>query len=348
MDNEKLRFGILGCGLAARFHAAAIRSIPGAETVGVFDGDAERARAFCEEFGGSVYESAEAFFASPEIDAVCVCTPSGYHAENAIAALRGGKHVLIEKPVATDLASAKAILDEARGSGRTVGVVAQLRPCGAVQRIRKALEEEQLGRIVSVQLEMLYHRSEEYYKCSAWHGTRAVDGGGALINQGIHGIDLLLYLLGRVKNVTALTRTLYHHIETEDTAAALLEYENGAIGTIGAATSIYPGSPRRLKICGTKGTITLTEDHITKYYIEGKGSLIGEKEQSDYLSHNDPGAIPADAHIGVIRDFCAAVREGRSPISDLTDGYNALALIRAIYDSAERGERVEPEYIDMS
>ncbi|MBQ6020584.1 MAG: Gfo/Idh/MocA family oxidoreductase [Clostridia bacterium] len=345
MKSTELRFGILGCGLAAGFHAAAIGAVEDARLVGVSDQNAAAAAAFAGKNGCRAFGSAEQMLNGNEIDAVCVCTPSGFHAENAIDALKYGKHVLIEKPVAVSSAQAEALCAAARESDKTVGVVAQLRPCEAVQRIRKALEEEMLGRIVSVQLEMLYHRSEEYYKNSSWHGTRAVDGGGALMNQGIHGIDLLLYLLGGVKSVTALTRTLYHDIETEDTAAALLEFENGAIGTIGAATSIYPGSPRRLKICGTKGTITLTEDHITKFYVEGRGSLIGEKEQTEYFSHNDPGAIPAEAHIGVIRDFCEAVRAGRPPISGLKDGCNALALIRAIYDSAESGKRTEPVFI---
>ena len=333
---ETIRFGILGCGLAAGFHASAIRAAEGASLAAVCDVSLPRAEAFAAEYGCAAYGDVQAFAADPEIDAVCVCTPSGYHAENAVVLLRAGKHLLIEKPLAVNEAQAKAVLDAAKESERTVGVVSQLRCCPDVRQLKELIASGALGRPVSAQLSMIYHRDEAYYKNSAWHGTLALDGGGALINQGIHGVDLLLWMLGRVKRVSAAKATLRHTIEAEDTLAALLEFESGCLCTLSAATSVAHGQPRTLTVFGTKGSAVLTEDKLTSLVTEEGGQTI-ENAESAYLSHNDPGAIPPEAHRNVIRDFCNALNEGRRPISDGVDGYNALALINAAYAAAELG-----------
>ncbi len=344
-DQEEIRFGILGCGLAAGFHADAVRSVGGAVLAGVYDADPERSAAFAAERGCRAFESFSAFAGSGDIDAVCVCTPSGLHAPNAVSLLEQGKHLLIEKPVAVDEEGAKAILASAERSGKTVGVVSQLRCCPDVRRLKDAIAAGELGDIVSVQLGMLYHRTETYYGTSPWHGTLAMDGGGALINQGIHGVDLLLWLLGRVKRVQSVKATLLHDIEAEDTLCALLEFESGCIGTLNAATSVWPGQPRTLCVCGAKGSAVLTEDRLTEFTVRGGAVHTGCAEATAYLSHSDPGAIPPEAHENVIRDFCAALNEGRRPVSDAVDGCNALSLIRAIYRSAESGSAETPDFI---
>ena len=343
MDHP-IRFGIMGCGLAAGFHAAAIGCVENAVLTGVFDVSFERAQTFAHTFGCTAYHGLAAFAESPEIDAVCICTPSGYHAENAAVLMNSGKNLLIEKPLAVNTAQGRSILRAAAENGRTVGVVSQLRCCPDVQKLKNIIALGTLGRIVSVQLSMLYHRNEAYYRDSAWHGTLAVDGGGALINQGIHGVDLLLYLIGRVKRVSAASATLRHSIEAEDTLAALLEFDNGCLGTLNAATSVFPGHPRTLTVCGTKGSAVLTEDRLTSLVTEKNGVLIGGEESTAYLSHGDPGAIPPEAHENVLRDFCEALRSGRRPVSDAADGYNALALITAAYKAVENGPQL-PEYI---
>ena len=344
MDTSPLRFGISGCGLAAGFHAAAIGAVEDAVLSGVYDASPARARAFAEKYGCTPYDTPEAFASSGEIDAVCVCTPSGFHAENAAFLLRHGKSLLIEKPLAVDMEQAQSILTAARQSAGTVGVVSQLRCCRDVQRLKQILHAGALGKPVSVQLSMLYHRDDAYYRDSAWHGTLKLDGGGALINQGIHGVDLLLYLLGPVKRVSAAKATRRHEIEAEDTISTLLEFESGCIGTLSAATSVFPGQPRTLSICGTRGSAVLTEDKLTSLITEENGAAT-ESGSTAYLSHNDPGAIPPEAHENVLRDFCAAIREGRSPVSDVTDGYNALALIKAAYLAAEEGPQT-PVYLE--
>ena len=326
----------MGCGLAAGFHAAAIGAVEGAVLAAVCDVSLPRAEAFAKKYGCKAYGDIAAFAADPDIDAVCVCTPSGYHADNAEILLRHNKRLLIEKPLAVDLPQANRIIEAAKGKDLTVGVVSQLRCCPDVRQLKEIVASGALGRPVSVQLSMLYHRDEAYYKASAWHGTLALDGGGALINQGIHGVDLLLWLLGPVKRVWAAKATLRHEIEAEDTLAALLEFESGCLCTLSAATSVAHGQPRILTVFGTKGSAVLTEDKLTALVTEDGGMAI-ENGETAYLSHSDPGAIPPEAHQNVIRDFCEALKTGRRPISDLTDGYNALSLIRAAYQAAEAG-----------
>ena len=345
MEQTDIRFGILGCGLAAGFHANAIAAVPGAVLAGVCDAAPLRAEAFASAYGCKACGSFEAFASDKTIDAVCVCTPSGYHAQSAVELLSHGKDLLIEKPLAVDLRQAGDILEAQKRSGRTVGVVSQLRCFADVQKLKAAVDAGELGRLVTAQLSMLYHRSEAYYRDSSWHGTLALDGGGALINQGIHGVDLLLWLLGRVRSVRALSATLRHQIEAEDTIAALLEFENGCFCTVTAATSVWPGQPRVLTLCGTDGTAVLTEDKLTTMVTCAHGDTTADGRPSDYLSHNDPGAIPPQAHENVIADFCDALRHSRAPVSDITDGFNALALIRAVYDSARSGEPCVPEYL---
>lgn len=344
MTTKTIRFGILGCGLAAGFHAAAIQTVPGAQLAAVYDVSLPRAQAFASRFGCAAYGDLPAFAADPGIDAVCVCTPSGYHAGNAVSLLRAGKHLLIEKPLAVDLLQAKTVADAAKETRRTVGVVSQLRCCPDVRQLKEIVASGALGRPVSAQLSMLYHRDEAYYKNSAWHGTLALDGGGALINQGIHGVDLLLWILGKVRRISAAKATLRHEIEAEDTLAALLEFESGCLCTLSAATSVAHGQPRTLTVFGTRGSAVLTEDKLTSLVTE-EGGQATESGESGYLSHNDPGAIPPEAHQNVIRDFCEALNEGRRPISDVTDGYNALALISAAYLAAEKGPQT-PVYME--
>ena len=336
MERETVRFGILGCGLAAGFHASAIRAVEGAALQAVCDLSPERAAAFAAKYGCRADSDIAAFAADPDIDAVCVCTPSGYHAENAVYLLRHGKHLLVEKPLAVNEAQAGAILDAAKAHGRTLGTVSQLRCCADVRQLKELVASGALGRPVAAQLSMIYHRDEAYYKNSTWHGTLSLDGGGALINQSIHGVDLLLWILGPVKRVSAAKATLRHAIEAEDTFAALLEFESGCLCTLSAATSVAHGQPRTLTVFGTTGSAVLTEDKLTSLVTEEAGQTI-ENGESAYSSHNDPGAIPPEAHQNVIRDFCCALREGRPPISDGIDGYNALALIRAAYLAAEAG-----------
>lgn len=344
MSHKQLGFALIGCGVAAGFHARAIAGFQDLALRGVFDTYQPGAQKFSQAQNTTCYETLDSLLADPQVDAVCICTPSGLHAAQAVAALEAGKHVLIEKPLAITVEEGMRVVKAAEKSGRTVDVVAQLRCCPAVQQIREAISGGKLGTITLVQLDMVYYRSEEYYNASPWRGTWAIDGGGALMNQGIHGIDLLLYLMGPVSRVFAHAKTMARNIQTEDTATATLEFENGAICTIAATTSVYPGSPRRLRICGTKGTVVLTEDSITEWSVEGDNPE-DYLSASEYDSFNKPEAVPESAHAAVIRDFADAILDGRQPVSSARDGYNAVALIAAMYQSSKTGQSQQPAWM---
>ena len=344
MSNKQLGFALIGCGVAAGFHARAIAGFQDLALRGVYDTYQPGAQIFSQSQNTACYETLESLLADPLVDAVCICTPSGLHAAQAIAALEAGKHVLIEKPLAISAEEGWKVVQAAKKQHRIVDVVAQLRCCPAVQQLRDAISQGRLGTITLVQLDMVYYRSEEYYNSSPWRGTWAMDGGGALMNQGVHGIDLLLYLLGPVKQVYSHAKTMARSIETEDTAAATLEFENGAICTVAATTSVYPGSPRRLRVCGTKGTVVLTEDSITEWSVEGDDPA-AYLSASEYVSFNKPEAVPESAHAAVIRDFADSILAGRQPISGVQDGYNAVALIEAMYQSSKTGQSQRPSWI---
>lgn len=333
-----LRFGIVGCGMISRWHAEAIRRVPGAVLAGVCDAQMERAEKFAGEYGAAAFPALDGLLAS-EIDAVCICTPSGLHASQAAAAALAGKHVLVEKPVGLTLAELSQVRAACRASGTVLGTVSQLLFSPDVCRLKKALEEHALGRILLCDLSMDFWREPAYYQQSPWRGTWKMDGGGALMNQGIHGISLLLHLMGGVRAVTAQTRTSFHSIETEDTAAALVEFQNGAVGTIHASTAAYPGSPRVLRISGSAGTAELTEDRLTRWALPAESWI---REASETAA-SDPQALGWEGHRLQLEDFVRAIREGQQPQAGLEEGCRPVELILSMYRSAETGRRVEVE-----
>ena len=269
-DSKKtFNFGILGCGMIAEIHAKAIASVDCAELIGVTDNAADRATFFAEKYGVECYQSYESMLADPRIDAVCICTPSCFHAENAIKAMEKGKHVAVEKPMAIDLKEADEVVAVSRRTGKYLTVISQLRFADEIVKVKKMIDENAFGRITLCSLSMKYYRSPEYYSSSSWKGTKKFDGGGALMNQGIHGIDLLQYLVGPMTNVNGVAKTLCHNIEVEDTAVATFELENGALGVLEASTCTYPGFSRRIEIHGERGYVSLLENNIDPKEIQG-------------------------------------------------------------------------------
>ncbi len=328
---EKIRFGILGCGVIADYHARAIESLPDAELVGVVDNSAERAAVFAEKYGVRVYANYEEMLADPMIDAVCICTPSGMHAKNSLDALEAKKHVVVEKPMALSTEDADKIIRACRESGRILTVICQLRFSEGVQKLKALVEDQAFGRLGLCDLYMKYWRSPEYYAESAWKGTRAMDGGGALMNQGIHGVDALLYILGDAKLLSAKEKTLYHGIEVEDTAVAMLEFECGALGVIEASTCSYPGFARKIELCGSRGYAVLREDTIEKLVI---GDLVITDEKNAPLlgTASDPTAMSYFLHAKQIENFIGAVTGREKLLIDAREGRRAVALIEEIYE----------------
>ena len=320
---KKIRFAILGAGVIAPSHADAVRSLSDAALVGVADKSPERAKAFADRYGIRAYLSPDELFADPEVDVISICTPSGLHKEQAIAAMEHGKHVLIEKPIALCGADADCIIEASERTGMLASSVFQMRTEAGVRRVRQLIEEGAFGKITSCSLLMNFWRDDAYYAAGSWRGTWKYDGGGALMNQGIHGIDLLICLLGMPHVEAAQVRTALHRIETEDLAAALLSFPCGAVGTVLATTCAYPGFARQLEISGDRGHAILQEGTLEKLIVNGKEVDLSDSdtpEEPEYLRHADQ-----------MRNLIDAIRGQASLLLDAAEGAKAVRVIEEIY-----------------
>ena len=333
MMTGPIRFGILGCGMIARFHANAIRATDKALLLGVADASLPAAQEMAREFEVGVYASAEEMLADPQIDAITVCTPSGFHAENVRAALRAGKHCLVEKPLAFTKAEARALAEEARERGLVFTVISQLRFSEDIQRVKRLMEEGAFGDMVFCDLYMKYWRDPSYFAQSPWRGSKRLDGGGALMNQGIHGIDLLLYLAGWPRVLHARTDTHLHNIEVEDRAVAMLEFENGALGVIQASTCSNPGFERRLELIGNRGSAVIVENRIKSLTLDGK-TVEGKTHRPRVATASDPAAMSGELHARQIANFTDAVLGLEALHVRAEDGIAAVSLIEEIYRSS--------------
>lgn len=336
MSKRNIKVIIIGCGMIADFHVAALRSLEGVELVGVYDASEERRLAFGKKYGLEVFSSEKAIWAS-DCDLVAICTPSGTHAPLALAALSAGKNVAVEKPLALNYEDCLKVVNAAKEAGKLCAPISQLRFSDSVVAVKKAIDDGLLGRITLIDLSMKYFRAESYYKGS-WRGTFAMDGGGALMNQGIHGIDIMRFLGGNVTEVQGTVKTLVHDIEVEDTAVANVIFENGALGTICGATSVRPGYPRRMEICGDKGSIVMEEDTIVRADVEG---FSFEKSESVAGGHNDPAAISSEGHRKQYTDILAALQGEKELAYSATDAAETVRLIASVYASSKKRQAVE-------
>ena len=330
------KFGIIGCGLISHVHAAAIASLPQATLAGVSDNNRERAEAFAAQYGVRAYENTTKLLEDPDVDVVCICTPSGFHAEGAQEALQHGKHVVLEKPMALTTESAKAVVESCKQYDCLLTVISQWRFAPSFAYVKQLLDEKKLGNLVMCSLRMKYWREPTYYSESPWHGTKKFDGGGALMNQGIHGVDMLQYLLGNAKVLQGRAKTMYHNIEVEDTAAALLEFDNGALGVIEASTCTYPGFDRRWEIHGDRGYIVIQEDSIRELMIDGKYVDVPEMGSPAMSSAADPGKIEYKYHASQLQNLMDAICGKAVLRCSAEDGYRAVKLIEDVYSSSEQ------------
>jgi UDP-N-acetyl-2-amino-2-deoxyglucuronate dehydrogenase len=334
-----VRFALVGCGTIAPMHAEAIGRAGGARLVAVTSRRAEQARAFAQTRGLEWEPDLASLLRRSDIDAVTICTPSGLHSEMAVAAMRAGKDVVVEKPLAITLEQADAALAAARETGRLLAVISQLRFAAAVIETKRAVAEGRLGRLLLADLSMKYFRSQAYYDSAAWRGTWAMDGGGALMNQGIHGIDLLLWLAGTPRVVYGCARTLARDIEVEDTAVAVAEWEGGALATITGTTSVSPGCPRRLSLHGTRGSIVLEETRIAQWQVDGEAPRSASEPETISAS-SSPTALGTDEFVAQYQAIVASLRDRRPPPVSGEDGRRAVATVLAIYDSSRTGRPV--------
>lgn len=341
-NGKKLGFGIIGCGVIADFHANALFELSGdADLLGVADVNYDAAEKFANRHRIRPYPDVPALLADKAVDVVCICTPSGYHADVVRQAAEAGKHIVVEKPMAITKAQLDDIVACCETNGVMLTSIAQSRFSRSVVRTNNAVDEGLLGRIVTADIYMKYFRSQEYYDSGSWRGTKRLDGGGALMNQGIHGVDLLLHLAGPVSRVYARAKTLARKIEVEDTLSAVVDFESGAIGVIQATTSVYPGYPRRLEINGEKGSIALEENSIAKWDIYSGSHEDIVVQPAAFSSASTPTAISLDGHTRQIADMIRAVKTGTRPTIDVYEGRKPVDLILAIYRSAEEGRPID-------
>lgn len=341
-----MKFGIIGAGMIARFHASAIRDMAGGTLHSVFGRTPEAAQKITDEFGGKVYTDLAEFLADPELDIVTVATPSGAHLDPTLAALTAGKHVVCEKPLEVTPERIDLMIASAEERELSLSAILNRRFHPAMDCFKAAVEAGSFGRITSASCAVKWWRSQEYYDSGAWRGTWALDGGGALMNQAIHTIDGLLHLAGPVKAVTACTALLAHErIEVEDSAVAIVEFTNGAIGTIEASTACWSatGHPAEIQICGTRGSVILA-DEAFRVWDFAEATPHDELVRSQLmagaakgLGANDPKAINTSGHRRNFEEVVNAIREQRTPSVNANEARKAVALICAIYESAKAG-----------
>jgi UDP-N-acetyl-2-amino-2-deoxyglucuronate dehydrogenase len=346
MSKTSLGFGIVGVGMIADYHARAIAEANGAHLVGVAGRSAAKVADFAarHKIGFSTTDVA-ALLARPDVSVVCIATPSGAHLEPALAAVAAGKHLVVEKPVEITLARVDELLAAAQHAGVRVAAIFQARFGPGAHTLKQAIAAGRFGRIALASAYVKWYRKPEYYQDS-WHGTKQLDGGGALMNQGIHAVDLLQWFVGLPEQVTAwTTRRVHTGIEVEDTAAAALRFRDGALGVIEASTAHWPGWSRRIEIGGEFGSATLEDDRLAKWDFRNalpEDEAIRNAPVDTRLGGGAtaPNAISHEGHLRQIQDLVDAIQAGRPLAVDGRDARNAVALIRAIYDSAASGRPV--------
>jgi predicted dehydrogenase len=349
MAGKKFGMGVVGAGMIGNFHARAIKALPNAELVAVCEQVADRGQKFAAEHGCKCYDDVEKFLSDDRIDVITVATPSGLHRDVAVAAAKHGKHCLVEKPIEITLPRIDAILEAHAKAGTTVGGVFNMRYETTTKLFKKAVDAGRFGRLTFGMAFGPWWREQSYYDQGGWRGTWDIDGGGAFMNQGIHTIDLLQYLMGPIKQVSAFAGTLCHErIQVEDTGAVAVEFKNGALGTMACTTSMWPGHYRMIEVAGDKGTVgmadakfvfwqfaeeTEEDNRIRAEYLEFPKVSVGAANPSAGMTHA--------LHQANFADFLQALDEKRQPAISGAEARKAVQVILAIYESAKTRKPVE-------
>jgi len=331
-----VHIGLIGGGNITETHARAARAISGVQIAAIYGANSQNVARLCREHGGNPYQDFDAFLALRPMDLVIIGSPSGLHATQGIAAAKSGLHVLTEKPIDVSTARADALITAAKEARIKLGVIFQDRTKPDIRRLKQWIDTGVLGKLLFVDARVKWYRPPEYYSSSKWRGTLSLDGGGALINQGVHTIDLLLWLLGDVVRVQAHTATVLHKIEAEDTALAILEFTDGATGVFCATTAASPGYPRRVEISGSEGTVILEHDRIIAADLRTVApdfavSATGDRNQSA----SSAAVTDVRGHQAIIEDFIRAIQQNKSPACDGAEGRRSIALVEAIYQAAK-------------
>lgn len=337
---SELRVGIVGGGTIGRVHAACLRQTDGARLVAVAEPREATGREFAATHEVAWHRQFPDLLQRSDVDVVVLCSPSGLHAEQAIAASEAGKHVITEKPMATTLADADQMIAACRAAGVTLSVIFQKRFGRDVRRLKRGVEAGRLGRIALANAVVPWYRSAAYFQQSeGWRGTWALDGGGALMNQAIHAVDLVQWLLGPVQSISGATAALAQNIEAEDTASAIFECASGAIVALQATTLADRDRPMRIEVIGRAGWAVLEDGRLVASDPDLPDELLSRKdlEQTAGWSAAEPFGAEHGRQLSAI---FRALREGREPPIAGDDGRIAVALVRGIYESAAAGTRL--------
>lgn len=340
--DDQIRFGIVGCGVISPIHALSLQELPAAKLVAVCDIIPEKAEALASRFGADAYLDSDAMYRRDDIDVVIVLTPSGLHAELGIAAAQAGKHVVVEKPIDVSLERARALVDACRSAGVMLSTISQHRFDPAIQALKAAVDEGRLGQLNFGGAHTKWYRAQEYYDSGDWRGTWALDGGGALINQSIHYVDLLTHIMGPVAELHGYCASRAHErIEVEDLAVAALKFTSGALGLLEGSTLAYPGFCARLDVNGGLGSVVIENDHVKDWAfrsgepcpvpVEQVGGFIGGTSSKDMWHHS---------HKRQLKDVIEALSAGRPPLVTGEDGMRSLAIVLGVYESARTGQTV--------
>ena len=346
--SKEVKFGVVGVGVIASFHAKAIAEIPGAKLSACTDVVPERSASFASEYGARAVDSVDEMIAGDLVDAVIICTPSGLHLEPALAAAAAGKHLVIEKPLEIRPERCDQIIAAARKNGVKVAGIFPSRFSDGAKLLKAALDAGRFGTLSVADAAVKWHRGEEYYAQAGWRGTWKLDGGGALMNQSIHAVDLVQWLSGGISEVSAYAATLAHEgLEVEDTAAAAVRHGNGALGTITGTTASWPGWAKRIEVSGSMGSAAIEDDKIVRWEFareqDGDAQIRAgfAEAESGVGGAGDPKAIGYEGHRRQLADFVQALAEDREPMVNGEEARKAVAVIDAIYRSAKNGERVK-------
>jgi predicted dehydrogenase len=342
-----LGFGIVGCGMISHFHARAIAEVRGARLVACYDDVPAAAERLAAATGCRVYRELDALLADPAVEVVTVATPSGAHLGPAVAAAEAGKHVIVEKPLEITLARCDQIITACRKAGVVLSTIFPSRFHDPARELKRAVDEGRFGRLSLGDALVKWYRTQAYYDSGAWRGTWELDGGGALMNQAIHSVDLLAWIMGPIAEIRAQFGLVGHQrIAVEDVAVASVRFANGALGVIEASTAVYPGYLKRIEIHGSEGSAVMEEEDITRWDFakkKARDAAIQRKmaeKQSGAGGAADPAAIGHHGHARQFRDVVAAIRRASPPLIDGCEGRRSVEIILGIYKAAETGRAV--------
>lgn len=340
-------FGIIGCGVGATFHLAGIRNAQNTKVIAVADTVSHKAERFAKEHNiPAWYTDYRKLLNRLDIEIVCICTPSGLHSDIAVEAAKAGKHIICEKPIDVTLPAADRMIDAAEQAKVKLGIVHQWRTYDSFQKVRQAVQEGWLGKMVLGDAYLKYYRAQGYYDSAVWRGTWAMDGGGVLMNQGIHAIDILPWIMGDVDSVYAKADHLVRNIEAEDTAVVVLNYKNGAYGTIIGTTTAFPAEEPKLAFHGELGTILMEEQTIKKWMVLGRDGtpkdITPEQDTTKIGGADDPAIIDTLGYERIIRNMLDVLRYNQELYCSGIEARKSLTLILAIYESAKTGLEIQP------